>query len=129
MSRNLVGMDTRKPVSPSPTHLVDASLRHAKDVIAEVFEAAAKLDKDRSPRSRTAILRLANLRELAFDVAVARDELQRGGGAPDAHTALREEALHGLDEAKTVLSRLIEAEEAFAARVSATRQGRTARRA
>ena len=122
-------MDTRKPVSPSPPHLVDASLRHAKEVIAQVFEAAAKLDKDRSPRARTSLLRLANLRELAFDVAMARDELQRDGGAPDAHVALRAEALAGLDEAKTVLSRLIEAEEAFAGRIDASRQGRTARRA
>ena len=129
MSRRFDGMDTRKPASPSPTHLADASLRHAKEVIAEVFEAAARLDKDRSPRSRTAVLRLANLRELAFDVAIARDELQREAAAPDAHTALRAEALHGLDEAKTVLSRLIETEVAFAARISASRQGRTARRA
>ena len=122
-------MDTPTPVSPSPTHLVDASLSHAKEVIAQVFEAAAKLDMDRSPRSRTAILRLANLRELAFDVAIARHELQRDGAAPETYTALRAQTLQGLDEAKIVLSRLIEAEEGFAERIAASQQARTARRA
>ena len=128
-----VGFDhpllTTRPVAKRAVIVVGTDRGLCGGLNSNLFREAAKLDKDRSPRSRTAILRLANLRELAFDVAIARHELQRDGAAPETYTALRAQTLQGLDEAKIVLSRLIEAEDGFAERIAASQQARTAHRA
>jgi len=129
MTLSLSGMDTPRPAPPASAPHLDAGLRYANDVISQAFEAAAQLDKDRSPHPATSVLRLANLRELAFDVAVAQDGLRRDGAVQDAHSAMRLEALQGLEDAKTVLLRLIEAEGAFADRIAAARPESAARRA
>ena len=120
MSRRFHGMDTRNPASPSPAHLVDDSLRHAREVIDQVFEVAARCDVDLSLQTSPSTLRLAILRELAFDVAVARDEMSRHAPAQDPDAALRDETLQGLLDAKTVLSHLIEAEQVALERLAAS---------
>lgn len=122
-------MDTPQPAPPSPTPLVDTRLRHAQEVVEQVLEIAASWEAHPSPPSHGSHLRLATLRELAFDVAIAQDALQRDGAAQDALTALRIQALRGLDEARTMLAHLIEAEAAVAARIAATQQDSAARRA
>ena len=104
-------MDTPAPAPDSPTHLADAALRHAKEVIDQVFEVAASCDVDMSSQTSPSVLRLAVLRELAFDVAVVRDEMSRHVSAQDRDAARRDETLQGLQDARTVLSHLIEAEQ------------------
>lgn len=114
---------------------MDARLRHAKEVIEQVFDLAARFDADRAKVGRTSIYRLEIMRELAFDVAVAADALSRDQDEADSGEdasqppTLRTEALAGLKDAKTVLQRLMDFEASAEGRLSAPWSDETARRA